>query len=1136
MKKNIFLFLLLLSIHSLRAQSYNIGDFHKVKVCNADFYDAGGPQGSAGYDYKVTMFHADSNCLQVTFTSFDLGFGGELNIYKGSGGVATGILLGTYSGTNTPPVLIGEDLTFEYIPPTFNIGNLPGWTATLQCVSCSQSMVKSDPASDCPGAIPLCANSTVIVSTNQYTDTGVINDEVGSCFSGTGTGGSVWYTFQPQSTGNLDFSISPSGGTDYDFILFDGTNGCNHLNELSCNYSADYGVTGLTTNSSNYTSSYSSCSGTNYYSAPADCGTWNQAAGVTLGHTYYLLVNFYSGSNDGFTLHFQNDAGTVSITDNIPPTFATATQPGCNGSSIHVTFSENIDCSTMQASGFSIPGHTITIANSGCANNMTTAVTLNISPPLAAGSYTLHGQTMTDMCGNPLNDDINFTITNATVTVNVTGNDFCQGATTTLTANSTGSGTLSYNWSNGGSGSTITVSTGGNYCVTVSDQCTNSTSGCQSISVLPAPTFNVSTSCDPTGTIATLTETGCTGTFTWNKWDTVCTTTCIGVIVFGNCVGTWHTACDSAWSPIGTTPTLNVNSPFFTQYMASCVGSNGCETQQIFNINCNPTLSVNVNSASICLGGCTDITATVSGGVAPLTYIWDPGTLTGAGPNNVCPTITTPYSVTVSDAGGNTTTASGTVTVGSSLTPSISGATSFCTGSSTTLDAGAGYATYLWSTTDNTQTISVTTAGTYSVTVTDASGCSGTTSVVVTVNTNLTPTITGTTSICSGSSATLDAGSGYSAYSWSTTETTQTITVNTGGPYTVSVSDGSGCSGSATITVTVGSNLTLTVNPNTPSICSGANVSLVASGATTYTWSPGAGLSSTTDSIVIANPVITTTYTVTGSDALGCSGSTTAIVTVTQISAIATATNENCSQLDGTATVIVNGTGTFTYLWSNSQNTQTITGLTAGTYTVTVNDGSCTTTTSAVVTNIPGPIASFSAQPNPATIYNPVLFVNNSSGNVVSWNWNFGDGSLSGSGNEVSHQYPNLGAYSVTLTVTDNNGCTDTVTNIITIKEIFSFYIPNSITPDGDGLNDAFSPKGINVDPNSFDMYIFDRWGKMFFHTSKWIDTSAEPWNGTLNNKGAINDIVMGVYVYRIVLKEVGGLKHEYYGSITIVQ
>ena len=205
-----------------------------------------------------------------------------------------------------------------------------------------------------------------------------------------------------------------------------------------------------------------------------------------------LMVNFYGGSNDGFVLHFQNDTNTVSITDNIPPAFASATQPGCNGSSIQVSFSEKIDCTTMQASGFSIAGHTISIANSGCNNNMTYAVTLNISPPLAPGSYTLHGQTITDLCGNPLNDSINFTINNAILTVYVTGNDFYQGSTTTVTANTTGSGSLNYIWSNGGTGPTIIVSTGGIYCVTVTDLCADLANDCKNITMLADTTVEIS--------------------------------------------------------------------------------------------------------------------------------------------------------------------------------------------------------------------------------------------------------------------------------------------------------------------------------------------------------------------------------------------------------------------------------------------------------------------------------------------------------------------------------------------------------------------------------------------------------------------------------------------------------------------
>ena len=65
-------------------------------------------------------------------------------------------------------------------------------------------------------------------------------------------------------------------------------------------------------------------------------------------------------------------------------------------------------------------------------------------------------------------------------------------------------------------------------------------------------------------------------------------------------------------------------------------------------------------------------------------------------------------------------------------------------------------------------------------------------------------------------------------------------------------------------------------------------------------------------------------------------------------------------------------------------------------------------------------------------------------------------------------------------------------------------------------------------------MYIYDRWGKEFYHTTNWNGTDAEAWNGTLNNSGSFKDVVMGVYIYRIILKEIEGPEHEYSGKIIL--
>lgn len=233
------------------------------------------------------------------------------------------------------------------------------------------------------------------------------------------------------------------------------------------------------------------------------------------------------------------------------------------------------------------------------------------------------------------------------------------------------------------------------------------------------------------------------------------------------------------------------------------------------------------------------------------------------------------YSVTVTNSTGCSAATSATVTVGSTPTPTISGASSICSGASTVLNAGTGYSTYHWSTNAATQTISVSTTGTYSVTVTNATGCSGTASKTVTVVANPTPTISGLTAICSGSSTVLNAGTGFSTYHWSTNAATQTITVTAAGAYGVTVTNATGCSGIASATVTVGTTPTPTIS-GASAICAGTSSVLNSgTGFNTYHWSTNA----TTQSITVSTAG---SYIVTVSNASGCTGSATKLLLLMQ--------------------------------------------------------------------------------------------------------------------------------------------------------------------------------------------------------------------------------------------------------------
>jgi hypothetical protein len=225
----------------------------------------------------------------------------------------------------------------------------------------------------------------------------------------------------------------------------------------------------------------------------------------------------------------------------------------------------------------------------------------------------------------------------------------------------------------------------------------------------------------------------------------------------------------------GTIPCVQVNTPSFDFVFA------GCSTVSI------------TGDDNICQGQSATLTATGGG-----TYEWSTLETTAA----ISVTTAGTYTVTVTDTNGCTaTTASTTVTVNALPTASISGAISFCAGNSTALTATGG-GTYAWSNGAIATSISIITAGTYTVTVTNAAGCTNTATKTVTVDASPIASISAPTSLCAGSSATLTA-SGGSSYVWSNGSAGSSVNVSSAGTYTVTVTGINGCSTTTAATVSI---------------------------------------------------------------------------------------------------------------------------------------------------------------------------------------------------------------------------------------------------------------------------------------------------------------------------------------------
>ncbi|MCE9540763.1 MAG: PKD domain-containing protein, partial [Bacteroidetes bacterium] len=199
------------------------------------------------------------------------------------------------------------------------------------------------------------------------------------------------------------------------------------------------------------------------------------------------------------------------------------------------------------------------------------------------------------------------------------------------------------------------------------------------------------------------------------------------------------------------------------------------------------------------------------------------------------------------------------------------------------------------------------------------------------------------------------------------------------------------------------------------------------------------------------------------------------------------------------------------------------------TLTVTSDSGCVTTLTkNNYITVNPNPVAAFTVDPTTTTIIDPVIAIKDLSIGTDNWNWDFGDQQIASLANPLPHMYSDTGTYLITLITSTQYGCADTAYKTVIIDPEFVFYIPNSFSPDGDGMNDTFMGKGLFI--KEFKMTIFDRWGNSIFIS----DDSNKSWDGKANR--GPDTALQDVYIYVIEIKDFKNKNHSYKGIVTLVK
>jgi gliding motility-associated-like protein len=484
-----------------------------------------------------------------------------------------------------------------------------------------------------------------------------------------------------------------------------------------------------------------------------------------------------------------------------------------------------------------------------------------------------------------------------------------------------------------------------------------------------------------------------------------------------------------AWSNQAITEDLN-NIPSGV-YTVTATDANGCTTTQTVTIT-QPQAALALSTTQVnvlCFGNSTgSVNLTVTGGTAPYNYLWS-NNGTAEDPTGMAAGA---YTVTVTDANGCTAQTSVTITQPQAgLALSTTQVNVLCNGNNTgsinlTVTGGTAPYTYAWTNNTTLEDPTGLVAGTYTVTVTDANGCTATTTVTITQPAILTSSFTQVNVGCFGNNTgsidlTVNGGVAPYVYAWSNQAITEDLNNIPSGVYTVTATDANGCTTTQTVTITQPQAALALSTTQVNVLCFGnstGSVNLTVTGGTApynYLWSNNGTAEDPTGMAAGA-------YTVTVTDANGCTAQTSVTITQPQ-AALALSTTQVNVLCFGNSTGSVNltvtgGTAPYTYAWSNNTTLQDPTGLAIGTYTVIVTDANgCTATTTVTITQ-PASAVSVTTQSQNILCLNGTGSVSSTpTGGVPPYTYSW-------TNNAATQNITNLQAGSYTITVQDANGCT----------------------------------------------------------------------------------------------------------------